>query len=292
MPTTWCRVPRELLLTSCNFVNMNVLKKLTGYRQSLDKPELRPKAVLLDVNGTLFPATAAAPAFREIGLDEGLIELWFTKVLRDAFAAQAAGLYRPFKDIGAYHLDVLLRKAGKDSRLTGVEAMSKLVQAWSSAALYPDIPEALRTLNNANIKVSVMTNGSADSVARPVLMAGGVMQLVKGPLLDINGPQAWKPFQSSYIYAVKQLGVSEDRVLMVASHPWDIAGAMQAGLRGVYVQRNPAEAWPDYLPAPDATVTSFAGVVELLGLTGPAALAPATAPAALPRPAGTSASAQ
>eukprot|EP00879_Flechtneria_rotunda_P016779 GHRR01017562.1.p1 GENE.GHRR01017562.1~~GHRR01017562.1.p1 ORF type:complete len:115 (+),score=34.80 GHRR01017562.1:1250-1594(+) len=104
--------------------------------------------------------------------------------------------------------------------------------------------------------------------------------------------QAWKPFQSSYIYAVKQLGVSEDRVLMVASHPWDIAGAMQAGLRGVYVQRNPAEAWPDYLPAPDATVTSFAGVVELLGLTGPAALAPATAPAALPRPAGTSASAQ
>eukprot|EP00879_Flechtneria_rotunda_P021846 GHRR01023037.1.p1 GENE.GHRR01023037.1~~GHRR01023037.1.p1 ORF type:complete len:204 (+),score=68.19 GHRR01023037.1:569-1180(+) len=153
MPTTWCRVPRELLLTSCNFVNMNVLKKLTGYRQSLDKPELRPKAVLLDVNGTLFPATAAAPAFREIGLDEGLIELWFTKVLRDAFAAQAAGLYRPFKDIGAYHLDVLLRKAGKDSRLTGVEAMSKLVQAWSSAALYPDIPEALRTLNNANIKV-------------------------------------------------------------------------------------------------------------------------------------------
>jgi hypothetical protein len=42
--------------------------------------------------------------------------LWFSHVLRDAFAAQAAGLFRPFKDIGAYHLEVLLRQAGKDAR--------------------------------------------------------------------------------------------------------------------------------------------------------------------------------
>jgi HAD superfamily hydrolase (TIGR01493 family) len=40
-------------------------------------------------------------------------------------------------------------------------------------------------------------------------------------------PQVWKPFSSSYQYAVKQLGVSAERVCMVASHPWDIAGAMQ-----------------------------------------------------------------
>lgn len=42
--------------------------------------------------------------------------------------------------------------------------------------------------------------------------------------------QSWKPFPSSYQFAVKQLGVSADRVCMVASHPWDIAGAMQVWL--------------------------------------------------------------
>jgi FMN phosphatase YigB (HAD superfamily) len=52
---------------------MNVIKKLTGYKQSLYKPEMRPKAVLFDVNGTIFPATAAAPALRELGLDENLV---------------------------------------------------------------------------------------------------------------------------------------------------------------------------------------------------------------------------
>lgn len=31
---------------------MNVRKKLTGYKQNLEKPEIKPKAVLLDSNGT------------------------------------------------------------------------------------------------------------------------------------------------------------------------------------------------------------------------------------------------
>jgi hypothetical protein len=44
----------------------SLLKKLGGYKTQSDKPPLRPKAVLLDINGTLFPATAAAPAFKEL----------------------------------------------------------------------------------------------------------------------------------------------------------------------------------------------------------------------------------
>jgi hypothetical protein len=38
-------------------------------------------------------------------------------------------------------------------RLTGVEAMSKVVQAWGQGALYPDIAPALSKINNAGIKV-------------------------------------------------------------------------------------------------------------------------------------------
>lgn len=38
-------------------------------------------------------------------------------------------------------------------RLTGVEAMGKVVQAWGQGALYPDIPPALSKINNAGIKV-------------------------------------------------------------------------------------------------------------------------------------------
>jgi 2-haloacid dehalogenase len=46
--------------------------------------------------------------------------------------------------------------------------------------------------------------------------------------------------------------------MMVAAHPWDIHGAMQAGLRGAYMQRSPHEPWPAYLmQRPDMVVASF-----------------------------------
>lgn len=38
-------------------------------------------------------------------------------------------------------------------RLTGVEAIEKIMQAWASGPLYPDIPPALSKINNAGIKV-------------------------------------------------------------------------------------------------------------------------------------------
>lgn len=40
------------------------------------------------------------------------LQLWFTRVLRDAFAAQAGAVTQPFNNFAAYHLDVLMRKNG------------------------------------------------------------------------------------------------------------------------------------------------------------------------------------
>ena len=64
-----------------------------------------------------------------------------------------------------------------------------------------------------------------------VTVTGCLWQLAPPPFCTntflCQPTQAWKPFGSSYSYAVKQLGVAEDKVLMVASHPWDVAGAMQ-----------------------------------------------------------------
>lgn len=46
------------------------------------------------------------------------------------------------------------------------------------------------------LQVAVLTNGSADGVAKPALTSGGAIQLVKGPLLDINMAQVWSSSSS------------------------------------------------------------------------------------------------
>lgn len=55
--------------------------------------------------------------------------------------------------------------------------------------------------------------------------------------------------------------------MMVASHPWDINGALSAGLRGAYVQRGGGpgdESYPDYYRRPDAVVQDFSALADWL----------------------------
>lgn len=42
---------------------------------------------------------------------------------------------------------------------------------------------------DAALQVSVLTNGSAEGIAKAVLTGNKVMQLVKGPMLDISMPE-------------------------------------------------------------------------------------------------------
>ena len=86
----------------------------------LPEAGFRPRAIILDVNGTLFDPEAARPAFQELGLDPASVGMWFAAVLRDAFAAQAAGggsvgALVTFAEIGAQHLGDMLRAAGNST---------------------------------------------------------------------------------------------------------------------------------------------------------------------------------
>lgn len=65
--------------------------------------------VLLDVNETLFCLEPVETRMAEVGLD-GQFELWFTRILRDGFAAAAAGRFAGFRDLASHHLRKLLRR--------------------------------------------------------------------------------------------------------------------------------------------------------------------------------------
>jgi 2-haloacid dehalogenase len=56
---------------------------------------------------------------------------------------------------------------------------------------------------------------------------------------------------------------------MVASHPWDVFGALQAGLQAAYVRRPGCEAYPSFLPLqPQMVVSDFSELAETLAGLG------------------------
>jgi 2-haloacid dehalogenase len=213
----------------------------------------RVQAVAFDVNETLFSLDRLGPAFTTIGLDAGLVPLWFARLLRDGFALAAIGDYRPFAELAA---DAL---RGLDPDRVDDAAVGVVMAAFRELDPHPDVEPALRLLTDAGIPAVTLTNGSA-SLVRTLLDRAGLTSYV-GANLSVDAVRRWKPAPEPYRHAATELGVEPGRLALVAAHPWDCAGATRAGLRAAWVRRTPAP-WPAVFPAPDVTGADLPTVVE------------------------------
>jgi 2-haloacid dehalogenase len=210
------------------------------------------EAIAFDVNETLFSLDRLRPAFADAGLDPGLVPLWFARVLRDGFALTAIGDYRPFAEVAADTLRAL------DPTLDDAAA-GAVTAAMRELRPQPDVEPALRALQEAGIPVATLTNGNADTV-RAMLDNAGLAGLV-GHNLSVDAVRRWKPAPEPYRYAADHLGVDPHALVLVATHPWDCAGAHAAGLSAAWVKRS-APHWPTLFPPP-----RFAAA-DLVGLAG------------------------
>jgi len=72
----------------------------------------------------------------------------------------------------------------------------------------------------------------------------------------------FKPDRRAYQGMASELDAFSEELTMVAAHDWDVAGAMAAGMRGVFLERLP-DSW--HLPVPrPTTVTSMVDLVDVV----------------------------
>jgi 2-haloacid dehalogenase len=199
------------------------------------------RAVAFDVNETLFPLDPLGAAFTRVGLEAAAVPLWFARLLRDGFALAAIGQYRPFA------------------------AVATVLEAFRELRPHPDVAPALAQVRAAGVPAVTLTNGSADLVAA-LLTRSGLADLVDRHL-SVDEVRRWKPAPGPYLWAAAQLGVDPSRLALVASHPWDCAGAQAAGLVSAWVNRTGAP-WPAFFAPPNVTEHHLTDVVAQL--VGPA----------------------
>lgn len=230
------------------------------------------RLVLFDVNETLSDMAPVRDRFEAAGLPAHLAATWFAGVLRDGIALTAAGGWADFSEVAEAGLRGLL--AGLDGWDGDPDrAVRTVLDAVADLDVHPDVPDALRGLHAAGLRLATLTNGSRATTER-LLARAGVLPYVE-ELLDVTGPRAWKPARAAYHYAVETLGVQPARTLLVAVHPWDIDGAARAGLRTAWVNRGGAP-YPRTMTAPDHTVSDLRELVTGPAVGGAAAGSPVT----------------
>ena len=208
-----------------------------------------PAVAVLDVNETLSDLHGLASRLADAGGDPGVLPLWFAATLRDGFALTAAGAYADFAEIAVPTLAALL--TGADGlRGSPQEVAEHVVKGMAVLDLHPDVPDGLRKLHAAGVRIVTLSNGPS-AVAESLLERAGLRDLVE-QCLSVSDAGRWKPAPEAYANASHRCQVETGELVLIAVHPWDIDGALRAGLRAGWLSRSGAP-YPPCFREPEAT---------------------------------------
>jgi len=222
------------------------------------------RALVFDVFGTLVDwRSGVAEAFRASAVPGDPAELadaWRERY-RPILAEVNEGS-RPWGDFDDLHLatlDDLLEERGVE---LAVEERRRLVGAWHRLDPWPDVRPGLEALRRRRV-VATLSNGHVALLVD--LARHGDLRF--DCVLSAELAHAYKPAPEVYQAAARLLGVATGELMLVAAHPWDLAGARGAGLRTAFVDR-PLEYGPGSParedPEADESVGSLLELAERL----------------------------
>jgi 2-haloacid dehalogenase len=219
---------------------------------------MRPSVILFDVNETLSDLSPLGARFVEVGASASAAPLWFASILRDGFALTAVGDHPPFAGVAR---ELLVSQLSQYSLNRSVEEAARhVMDGFASLELQADVASGVDRLQQEGFRLATLSNGSA-SMAERLLSDGNVRDSFER-LLSVEDAEAWKPAAKAYRYAASELGVAPEEVLLVSVHPWDVDGAIRAGLQSAWVNRSGAP-YPAIFREPTLTVAGFEEIVEV-----------------------------
>ena len=229
----------------------------------------RIRAITLDLDDTLWPF-APIGARIEAVLDDWLRE--HSPRTAELFPVEAMRKVREqvFRDNPQLHYDMsqlrrmtlehALRESGADMDLLD-PAYEVFYAARNQVEYYPDALDALQRIA-ARLPVAALSNGNAD------LNRIGLSQHFRHQVHSREHGAA-KPEASIFHATCELLGVDRAHVLHVGDHAeMDVAGAMRAGLRGCWLNRD-GQVWSDAQLQPDLEFTTLTALADWLDATQP-----------------------
>ncbi|MBM0206955.1 haloacid dehalogenase type II [Micromonospora sp. STR1s_5] len=198
--------------------------------------------VAFDIIETTFRIEPLDRQLVRLGLPPGSYRRLYAEGLRDAFALACSNRFQPFMSVLKANLAGLIAEYDLEQ---GDAALTDALSIMKELPPHADAPEAYAGLKAAGIRIFALSNGAAAST-RSLLEKAGMADLVE-QVLSVEDVRLSKPRPEVYLYTVETAKVRPEEVMLVACHPWDVAGALSAGLRAAYVSRE--RPYPDQIMA-------------------------------------------
>jgi 2-haloacid dehalogenase len=218
---------------------------------------VRPRFVAFDVIETVFSLDRLRDRLGAIGLPPGVLDVWFARILRDAFALAATEAYASFREIASTALAMLVAEQGGDADPGTRETV---LDGFAELDPHEDASAAFQCLRDARLPILALTNGGSEATKK-LLRRAGLDRYVQ-QVISVEDVRHLKPRREVYLHAAGWAGVAPEELALVAAHAWDIHGGGRAGLTTAFVARgNP---YPVFMVPPHITVANLVEAAEAL----------------------------
>lgn len=192
--------------------------------------------IAFDAFGTLFDLAGLRPGIvQRVGERGGLVfEGFVARLVPYTWHLTASERYRPLPEVAQSALLAAAREVGVTLDEAGAR---RLAAGLTELPAFPDVAPMLEGL--ADTPLAVLSNGTGDGLEALVGAAGLSERF--DHLLTADHVGRFKPAPEVYALAARAFGTETNQdVLFVSAHEWDVAGARAAGLRAALVAREGA----------------------------------------------------
>lgn len=202
---------------------------------------------LFDLNGTLLNLSVLDPHFQDAFGAPGVRTVWFSQLTQLMLTDVALGAYTEFSLLAGAALEIV---AARRKVALPAGAAQDILAGMRRLPPFPDVPEALGRLQQAGVRLAVLTQSSEEAAREQVEHAKLAPYFER--VFSADTVHQLKPGPDPYARAVAEMGAALGETRLVAAHAWDIAGALRAGLQAAFVAR-PDQALSPIGPQPDIT---------------------------------------
>ena len=207
-----------------------------------------------DVYGTLIDTHGVVAALEELVGDQArtFSNTWRDKQLEYSFRKGLMQNYETFAVCTKQALDYTCAFYGAD--LSG-DQKQELMAIYRVLPAFDDAKEGLANLKKAGFRLFAFSNGAADAL-EVLLTNAGIRELFEG-VVSVDDIKSFKPNPAVYAHFLRKSGATGGDAWMISSNPFDVLGAISAGMKAAWVKRSPQAVFDPWGIEPTITVSSL-----------------------------------
>jgi len=187
---------------------------------------------------------------------------WRLKQLEYTFRYGLMGEYRNFRVCTRQALDYCCEALRAD---LPAAARERLMECYLTLPAFGDVSAGLQLLSKMPAKEAPVTmlafsNGHPDDLEQ-LLGNAGILAYLHG-VVSVHEVRTFKPDPAVYQHFLARAGSTPRDTWLISGNPFDICGARAAGMRALWLRRQPQAVFDPWEFAPDAVAADLVQVAR------------------------------